>query len=78
MPHIDTAKSQASIQTWKTLKPLTIEEIIKNTDEPIDLDKSIVEFKEVKFEDHTAIGLFQRGTDTIQGVARRVFAHTQI
>ena len=47
------------------LKPLTIEEIMKNSDEQIDFDKSEVEFKEVKFENHTAIGLFQRGTDTI-------------
>jgi hypothetical protein len=31
MPHIDANKSQLSIESWKKLKPLTLDEIIKNS-----------------------------------------------
>jgi len=60
------------------LKPLTINEIIKNSEETVILNKDYLEFKEVKFENHNASGTFKQGTDTIDGVARRVFGHTQI
>jgi hypothetical protein len=34
------------------------------------------EFKEVKAENHVSTGMFKRGTSTVEGIARRVFAHT--
>lgn len=60
------------------MKPLTIEEIQKNSDIQTNLDDGNTEFKEVKAENHISTGMFRRGTSTVEGIARRVFAHTQI
>lgn len=60
------------------MKPLTIEEIQKNSDIQTNLDDGNTEFKEVKAENHVSTGMFRRGTSTVEGIARRVFAHTQI
>jgi len=76
MPHIDANKSQLSINSWKKLKPLSLEEIMKNSIDEIEIDRPEIDFKEVKFENHRAIGLFNRNTNTIDGIARRIFSHT--
>lgn len=75
-PHISSEKSQVSITSWKKLKPLSIEEILKNTEGGFDFDDVNIEFKEVKLENHSAIGLYMRNGNTINGIARRVFSHT--
>ena len=60
------------------MKPLSIEEIQKNSDYQTNLEDGSTEFKEVKAENHVSTGMFKRGTSTVEGIARRVFAHTQI
>ena len=57
-PHISQEKSQITLTSWKKLKPLTVEEILKNTEGGLNFDDNNIEFKEVKFENHSAIGLF--------------------
>ena len=58
------------------MNPLSIEEIERNTDNKTDLQNSETEFKEVKAENHTSTGMFKRGSSRVDGIARRVFAHT--
>ena len=60
------------------MKPLTIEEIQKNSAHQTDIEDGGTEFKEVRAENHVSTGMFRRGTSTVEGIARRVFAHTQI
>jgi hypothetical protein len=78
IPTINPNVSNKSLEQWKKMKPLTIEEIQKNSDYQTNLEDGNIEFKEVKAENHVSTGMFKRGTSTVEGIARRVFAHTQI
>ena len=60
------------------MSPLSIEDILKNSDLKTNINDSNTEYKEVKAENHISTGMFKRGTSTVEGIARRVFAHTQI
>jgi len=78
LPTIDPSVSHKSLEQWKKMKPMTIEEIQKNSEIQTNLEDGNIEFKEVKAENHVSTGMFKRGTSMVEGIARRVFAHTQI
>lgn len=78
IPKISVNKSQKSLENFKKLQRLTIEEIIRNSNQPVDFFNQQLEFKTHREVDHFIIGQFQRGTNILEGIGRVVFSNTEI
>ena len=65
------------METWKKLKPLTIDEIIQNSEQTVDFFDYGTEFKEQLTQNAYKIGQFKRGTNDLDGIGRRIFIDGQ-
>lgn len=73
MPKVNAYEYQASVETWIKLGPLTIDEIVQNSETPVKFDNENLEVKDMKFSNCQKLGQFRRGTQVIEGVARRIW-----
>ena len=76
-PEIAYGKPRLSMETWKKLKPLTIDEIIQNSEQTVDFFDYGTEFKEQLTQNAYKIGQFKRGTNDLDGIGRRIFIDGQ-
>lgn len=77
-PVIDPSKNQKSLEVWKKMVPLTIEDIVKESDDKVEIDDDLQEVKKMKFKNYIVMGQFRRGTNRVDGIARRIFDSTLI
>ena len=70
--------STKGLNTWKSLKPLTIEEILSSSNCKINLQDQYLEYKRIDGFKAYAIGFFRKGTKTRHGISRSVGKDGQI
>ena len=78
VPEIDSSKNQKSLEKWKSLEPISIEDIHRDSDFKVFIDDEEQEVKKMVFKNYVAIGQFRRNTNKIDGIARRIFDSTLI
>ena len=78
VPKISMNKSQKSLDNFKRLQRLSIEEIIRSSNKSVDFFNHQLEFKTHREVDHFLIGQFKRGSTTLDGLGRIVFSNTEI
>lgn len=71
-PVLNIDKSQKSLETWKKLKPLSIEEIMKHSETDLDFENSNTEIKQLRNEERSKAGQFKKGTTKLEGIGRRI------
>lgn len=67
-----------SIETWKTLKPITLYEIIKNSDAEVDFTNNNSEYLDYDSKEFVTNGLFKKDCPCESGVARVVYKDTNL
>ncbi len=60
-----------ALNKWKKVGPLTIEEILKNSDK--EMDTQNIEFKTISKDSYTFQGQFKKGTDKREVICRIIF-----
>jgi len=74
IPMVNKGKNQSqnSVSIWKSLKPLTIEDLISNSDNEVIIDEGNTEFKVMKTFNSNKSGQFRVGTSEMEGIGRKV------
>ena len=70
--------SVKGLNVWKSLKPLTIEDILNRSEPKMDLEDQYLEYKRIDGFKAYAIGFFRKGTKVRHGVSRSVGKDGQI
>ena len=65
-----------AVETWKTLKPMTLYQIIKNSDTDVDFNNLDCEYLDYESSEFITNGLFKKDSDAEEGVARVVYKDT--
>ena len=79
VPNVNPQKQQKSLQNWKKLGPLSIQDYLDNIEEPLDFNGTDFEFKQVINEKGSKwLGQFRKGTDISHGINRMVFSDNEI
>ena len=76
MPEVsdqDGSKHNQAIDIWKTLKPITLYEIRKNSAQSVDFKNTDSEFLDYDSPDFSTHGLFKKDSDCEEGIARVVY-----
>ena len=68
-------RSQA-VETWKSLKPITLYEIIKNSDTEVDFNNLDSEYLDYESCEFITNGLFKKDSECEAGIARVVYKDT--
>lgn len=69
--------STKALETWKTLEPITVEEILEKSNIDIDLESDEFEYKRKNFDNGFAEGIFKKGSDSY-GIVRAVTKYGEI
>lgn len=70
---LDGCTNKKPLDTWKVLRPLSIEEILDKSKVEFDIEDDELEFKRVDFDQYCyEIGMFRRGTRKAHGISRFV------
>lgn len=77
-PEIFALKPQKSLESWRKLGPLTVEEIMRNSEYEVTFSKDNIKFQIDNFGKGTSIGQLRKGTKVPDGIARVVFESTNI
>ena len=67
-----------SIETWKTLKPITLYEIIKNAESEVDFTNNDSEYLDYDSKEFITNGLFKKDSPSEAGVARVVYKDSNL
>ena len=78
IPEIGEDKPTLSLEVWMTLKPLTVDQIIRNSQEVTELDEYGHDVKNELFDNCIAAGQFCKGSRRLQGIGRILFDDTGI
>lgn len=75
VPSINKNGQQNSLRSWKQLQPLTVKQILEqsNMSQDYDFEQKDIEFKKIKNMNRTIYGQFKRGTNIPHGIARIIF-----
>lgn len=57
---------------WKNLGPLTLADIMQNSSYEPNFYNDLIEFKTTQFDKYTVQGQFSKGTDSAEGIVRRI------
>lgn len=73
-PELNPDESQKALQNWKKFSPLTLDDIIKNSNLKIDFDNAGIEYKQIVDTEgeYVSTGQFKKGTEDEQGIGREV------
>lgn len=77
-PDVDPSsphRNQA-VETWKSLKPITLYQIIKNSEEGVDFNNLDSEYLEYNSSQFLTNGLFKKESECEAGIARVVYKDT--
>ena len=66
------------LETWRNLGPLSIVDVIQNSQLFLNFDADQIEFKREEFDTAYIIGFFIKGTQTRYGICRRITKTGQI
>jgi len=78
VPDIFALKPQVTLNNWQKLKPLTVDDIMRNSQIDVDFKHDKIQFQHDKFGKGVAQGQMRTGTKVIDGVARIIFDSTNI
>jgi hypothetical protein len=67
-------ESQKALVNWRKFKPLTLDEIMKNSNLKIEFENAGIEYKKLVDEDgeYISTGQFKKDTEDEHGIAREV------
>ena len=73
-------ESQKALINWKKFKPLTLNDIIKNSNLKIEFNNAGIEYKKLVDSDgeYISTGQFKKGSEDEHGIAREVFKDNDI
>lgn len=70
------ARQSRAVETWKTLKPMTLYEIRKNSDFSVDFNNIDSEYLDYNSSEFITNGLFKKDSECEEGIARVVYKDT--
>lgn len=75
--NLESLQDSQAVETWRSLKPMTLFEIIKNSEIEVDFNNLDSEYLDYDSNKFITNGLFRKDSESEEGVARVVYKTTK-